>query len=470
MTHNITIVGGGPGGYAAAIQSARSGAAVTLVDQDQVGGTCLHHGCIPSKVMKRSAELMDDLSRAWEFGIPLKGKIPIDLRQLMHRKGQIISNQVKGISAQLKQHHIRILSGTGKITTPGSVSVIDAEGTETRVHWDRLILAPGSTPIEIASLPFDGRTILSSRDALSLETLPESLLIVGGGVIGCELGTIFSLLGVDVTLVEALERLLPLPSVDEDISRVFQREMKKRKFKFHVNTKLQRVEPRSDRCIAELTPVSGKTQPQRMEVEKILICIGRRPNTSGLGLDRMGIKTDASGGIMVDDRMRTTASDVYAIGDVLGPSRWMLAHVATMEGLVAGVNATGGDRIMDYRAVPGTVFTLPEVASVGLTEKAAEKEGIAVNTHTVLFRHVGKAHVIGHIGGEAKVVVNRDTHEILGVHMVGPRVTELISEWALAINTGCTLEQIAKTIHPHPTLSEITQETALKGIGSSLYG
>jgi len=470
MTLNITILGGGPGGYAAAIQSARAGAAVTLIEQAQVGGTCLHHGCIPSKIMKRSADLMDDLNRAWEFGISLSGKTPIDLKQLMHRKTQIIANQVKGMAAQLTQHHIHIMRGTGKMAAPGVLKVVDAQGTETPIEWDRLILAPGATPVEIPALPFDGETILSSSHALSLESLPQSLLIVGGGVIGCELGAIFSSLGVEVTLVEALERLLPLPAVDEDISKVFQREMKKRKLRFHLHTQLDRVEQDRDRCTATLVHAQDPAQVQQLEVEKVLVCIGRRPRTAGLGLDRVGIKTDSLGGIMVDDHMRTTLSNVYAIGDVLGPSGWMLAHVATMEGLVAGVNATGGDQVMDYRAVPGAVFTQPEVASVGLTQKAAEREGLAVNTYTVLFRHVGKAHAIGHIGGEAKVVVNRDTREVLGAHMVGPHVTELISEWALAIHTGCTLEQIAKTIHPHPTLSEISQETALKGIGSSLYG
>ncbi|MDZ7700290.1 MAG: dihydrolipoyl dehydrogenase [Deltaproteobacteria bacterium] len=468
MTQHITVIGAGPGGYAAAIAAARCGASVTLIEQDEVGGTCLHRGCIPSKVMKRTADIRDDLRRSSEFAIPSSGEFRVDMVRLMERKRQVISNQVRGITTRLKAENIRVLKGTGRIRAHGTAVVSHREGNPTEVKWDRLILAPGSLLIEIPSIPFDGDTILSSNEALSLETLPASMMIIGGGIIGCELGSIFASFGVDVTLVETLNRLLPLPSVDEDISRVFQREMKKRKLKFNINSRLESVEKRGNRCMATILPAHGASET--VEVEKILVCIGRRPNTSGLGLDRLGIKTEENGSIPADEQMRTSVPNVYAIGDALGASRWMLAHVATLEGLTAGQNAGGGHETMNYGAVPGAVYTTPEVACVGLTENEARSRGYETHVHQVLFRHVGKAHVIGHIGGEAKVVTNRTDGHILGVHMIGPHVTELISEWTLAMNTDLPLDRIAHTMHPHPTLSEISMEIALKAEGRGLYG
>jgi len=470
MPKRVTVIGGGPGGYAAAMAAAQSGASVTIIEQDQVGGTCLHRGCIPSKVMKRTAEVMDDMRRAAEFALHLNGECRLEMALLMERKKQVISHQLRGMTGRLKQEKIELLKGTGRIVGPGSAVVRDPEGTERKVLWDRLILAPGSIPLEIPSLPFDGETILSSNDALGLETLPASMVIVGGGIIGCELGGIFASFGVDITLVEALDRLLPLPSVDEDISRVFQREMKKRKLKFLLRSRLERVKKGPDGGMAAVVSTHGTPESLEIETEKVLVCIGRRPKTAGLGLDKVGIKTDETGGIPVDDRMRTAAPDVYAIGDALGPSQWMLAHAATAEGLVAGRNAAGADRTMSYHAVPGAVYTTPEVADVGLTEREARENGYDIDVYSVLFRHVGKAHVIGHIGGEAKLVVNRENRHILGVHMIGPHVTELISEWTLAMTAGVRVEQIAKTLHPHPTLSEISMEISLKAEGMGLYG
>ncbi len=469
MTQHITVIGAGPGGYAAAIAAAQSGASVTLIEQDEVGGTCLHRGCIPSKVMKRTADIRDDLRRSSEFAIPSSGDFRVDMVGLMERKRQVISNQVRGITTRLKAENIRVIKGTGRIRAPGTAVVTDTAGNPTtEVKWDRLILAPGSLPIEMPSIPFDGDTILSSNEALGLETLPVSMMIIGGGIIGCELGNIFASFGVDVTLVEALNRLLPLPSVDEDISKVFQREMKKRKLKFNINSRLEKVEKRGNRCVATIVPAHGN--PENVEIEKILVCIGRRPNTSKLRLDRLGIQTHEDGSIPADAQMRTSAPGVYAIGDALGASRWMLAHVATLEGLTAGQNAGGGHETMNYGAVPGAVYTTPEVACVGLTVKEAESQGYETQVHQVLFRHVGKAHVIGHIGGKAKVVMDRTNGHILGAHMIGPHVTELISEWTLAMNAHVPLDQIAHSMHPHPTLSEIAMEIGLKGEGKGLYG
>jgi len=350
-------------------------------------------------------------------------------------------------------------------------------GKTVEVPCDRLILAMGSRPLNIPAFPFDGRSVISSNEALNLQEIPESMLIVGGGVIGCEFGFIFSSLGSKVTIVEAMDRLLPLPSVDKDCSKVIQREMKKRKIGFMVNRTVERVEKdgRKTRVTIGPSQFAGKLNekgltPLTLETDKVLVCIGREPNTTHIGMEELGVKADKKGWIFADERMQTNIPGVYAVGDVLGPSKIMLAHVASREGLVAAENAMDGRMEMDYNVVPGAIFTMPEVACVGLTEIEAEERGFNIRADRVLFRNLGKAHVIGEIGGEAKIISEAGEGRVLGVHMVGPHVTDLIAESTLAMNAGCTVKQLAETLHPHPTLSEIMFEAALKALGRSLHG
>jgi dihydrolipoamide dehydrogenase len=347
MAHKIIIIGAGPGGYVAAIRAAQLGAEVTVIEQEAVGGTCLNWGCIPSKVMKTTAEMLEKFRRALEFGIELGGTVSVDMKALMARKEKVIKDQTDGVLKLLKQHKITYLAGRGTIEGPHRVLATMADGKTMELPWDRLILAPGSQQANIPALPFDGQRIISTNDALCLEEVPESILILGGGVIGCEFAFILTALGARVTVVEALSRMLPLPWVDEESSKVLAREMKKRRITLMLNSTISGVDMRDEKCRVSVGPYSNRRGPERkvkkivVEVDKVLICIGRKPAVEGIGLERLGIKQVESGWIVAGERMETSASGVYAIGDILGPSKIMLAHVASREGIIAAENAMG---------------------------------------------------------------------------------------------------------------------------------
>jgi len=477
MALKVVVIGAGPGGYVAAIRAAQLGAEVTLIEKERVGGTCLNWGCIPSKVLRTSAELLDRVRRGREYGLALEGGFSLDLRALMARKEKVIENQARGIVDILKHHRIQYIQGIGTITDPNRVTVRGHDEEAWEIPWERLILALGSAPLDIPALPVDGRKILSSNDALDVQGVPKSLLIVGGGVIGCEFAFIFSAFGSQVTLVEAKSRLIPLPSVDEDCSKVIQREMAKRKISVILESTANRVEEKEDglRVFLGSSPfVEGPSdrirRPASVEVEKVLLCIGRKPDTAGLGLERIGVKVDNSGWVVADETMKTRSSGVYAIGDVLGPSRVMLAHVASREGMVAAENAVGGTARMSYDAVPNIIFTMPEISNVGLTEAQAKEQGFQLRAESVLFRNIAKPHVIGEIGGMAKIVFDGGSGRLLGVHLVGPCASDLIAEGALAVKSGRTIQELADTIHGHPTLAEIMSEVSMKALGKPIHG
>ncbi len=469
MVTKVTIIGAGPGGYAAAIQAAKLGGDVTIIEEDNVGGTCLNCGCIPSKIMKTTAEMMNKFNKAEEFGISVNGNFSPDMQRLMLRQQEVIQSQTKGILSLLSANKIRFLKGHGYITGSKQATVNLSGGGTADVSWDKLIVALGSQPLHISSFPVNGQKIISSSDALKLNSIPKSLLIVGGGIIGCEFAFIFASLGSSVTLVEAMPRLLPIPSVDEDCSKILQREMKKRKINFLTNSTVIEVDENNGKVRATIGPSSSKqkiknkmSKPDIVEAEKMLVCIGRESNTRNASLENYGIKLDEKGWIKTDNQMKTNNSDIYAVGDTLGPSKIMLAHVASTEGMVAGENAMGGKRKMDYTIVPGAIFTMPEVANVGLTEIQAKEQGYNVVSDNILFRTLGKAHVIGEIAGQVKIVSNEEDGKILGVHIIGAHATDLIAEGVLAMQMGCKVKDIAETIHAHPTLSEGMLEASLK--------
>jgi dihydrolipoamide dehydrogenase len=477
MAKKITIIGAGPGGYVAAVRAAQLGAEVSIIEQDNVGGTCLNWGCIPSKVMITTAGMLDNFRRAQEFGLKLEGRIYPDMRQLMARKTKVIQDQAKGILELLSHHKITLLRGKGTIAGPGMAMVHAADGRVLEVPWDQLILAPGTQPLNFPAFPFDGKRILSSNDVLSLLEIPPSVLILGGGVIGCEFAFILASLGSDVTVVEAMDRLLPLPSVDEDCSKVLQREMKKRKIKFMVKRAAESVDCSGEKLRVVIGPspfISDLTEKEKeplvLETDKMVVCVGRKPNTADMGLEKLGIEMDGRGWIKADERMETNVPGIFAIGDVLGPSRVMLAHVASTEGSIAAENAIGGSREMSYGVVPGAIFTAPEVANVGLTEIQARLRGLPVRADTILFRTLGKAQVIGEIAGEVKIVSDAENGRILGVHMIGPHVTDLIAEGTFAIKMQATVRDLAETIHAHPTLAEAMLEASFKSLDRSLHG
>ena len=475
MTKKIVIIGAGPGGYVAAVRAARMGGQVTLVEKDTVGGTCLNRGCIPSKVMHTTASFMDELHRARTLAVAIEGGCDLDMAGLMERKDKVVQAQVRGIRGLLKQNGVELVSGAAYISGPGSLDVTGGDGTATCLEWDRLILATGSSPLEVPSLAFDHQQILSSDDIFTLKELPPSMVIVGGGVIGCEFASIFASLGTRITLVEALDRLLPLPSVDADSSKVLLREMKKKKIKVYLQHTVDTIQTGEDDLLVTISPLkkggqASRTEPINVRAAKVLVCIGRQPNSAGLGLENLGVECDRRGWIMANARMQTSVEGVYAIGDALGPEKVMLAHVASAEAEVAAANAMGGNAAMNYNAVPGAVFTLPEVADVGLTAARAAEQGIEAGEATVLFRVLGKAQAMGHLAGQAKIVWEKDSRRVLGVHLIGAHATDLIAEGTLAVANGLTVDDLARTIHAHPTLAEAMAEVSFKALGDPLHG
>ncbi|MFH1154655.1 MAG: dihydrolipoyl dehydrogenase [Pseudomonadota bacterium] len=475
MSQKIVIIGAGPGGYVAALRAAALGADVTLVEKEHVGGTCLNWGCIPSKIMKTTADLVLKFKDAESYGITCPGSPVTDMSRLMLRKKRIIETQRQGIHALLKKSSVRFMSGRGYVKGSSMASVVSDTGNETDVPFDKLILATGTEPLNLPAFPFDGRVILSSNHLLSLDTLPRSMVIVGGGVIGCEFAFILNAFGTTVTVVEAMDRLLPLDSVDDACSKVLLREMKKSKITCITNRAVTRTEKHGDRLKVFVggSPFDNQrdlVKEQVLDVETMAVCIGRSPLSRSLGLENLGLETDPRGWIPVNASMETSVPGVYAIGDILGPQRVMLAHVASHEGMVAAQNAMGMATIMHYDAIPGAVFTMPEIGDVGLTEKQALAKGIDAQCTTVQFRALGKAQAMGEIAGEGKVVSHRETGKILGVHLIGPHATDLIAEGALAVRNGLSLWQVAETIHAHPTLAEIMGEISFKGTGRAIHG
>ncbi len=470
MTVRIAVIGAGPGGYAAAARAAQLGARVCLVEKEGIGGTCLHRGCIPSKVLKTSAELFGRIQQADQFGIRLEGAAGIDLAALMARKRRIIQTQSEGIAHLLHRHGVTLVRGTAHIAGPGRIAVTEDGGGHRIIEWERLIIAAGTIPAALPGIPFDGRTVISSDHALDLPALPESLLIVGGGVIGCEFACILSAMGCRVTMVEALDRLLPLPSIDADCSKVLLREMKKRKIRVLLGHGVNRAASSANGIDVTAAPLNGEGPGQHLHADRMLVCIGRRPDTAGLGLDQLGLQCSPQGWIDADAGLRTSIPGVYAIGDILGPQKVMLAHVASTEGRIAAENALGADQVMRYDAVPSAIFTMPEVAAVGLSEAQAHTAGLDARSETVLFRIIGKAQVLGELAGEAKIVFEAHSGRLLGAHFIGPQATDLIAEATLAVTKGYTIHELADTIHAHPTLAEIMGEAALKSAGKALHG
>jgi len=473
----ITILGAGPGGYIAAVKAAHLGAAVTIIDSQQVGGTCLNWGCIPTKTMKSSAEAMEIVRRSSEFGITTSGEFSADMPAIIARKDKVVKTLVGGIDKLLKSNGIRVIRGKGLVLSAASVKVETPEGEEILVEGDKLILATGSRVMNLPDFPFDGQSIISSDDALSLDEVPEEMLVIGGGVVGAEFAFILSALGSNVTVVEAMDRLLPLPSIDGDTSKILQREMKKRKIKLHVNKTVVETQQAADGKIKAvigpspfLNEISEKDKKtMEITVDKILVSIGRTYNSTGFGLEELGLEIHDRGWIPVNDKLETNIPGVYAIGDVLGPERIMLAHVASAEGIVAAENCMGASREMDYRVVPSGIFTFPEIGCVGISEEQAKEQDLNYRADLFNFRGLGKSQAMGEIAGHVKLISDIKNGHILGGHIIGPHATDLIAEIALAIKTGATVKEVGDTIHLHPSLSEAVMETAEAASDSSLH-
>jgi dihydrolipoamide dehydrogenase len=453
------VLGAGPGGYVAAIRAAQLGAQVTVVESDEVGGTCLNWGCIPTKALIASAETLSKARDIESYGLRLKGDVVPDIQKIMERKDKVVGVQVKGIRGLFKSYGINLVEGRGVIINPDTIKVERKDGATKEIKTDRIIIATGSRPAQLPIFPFDGVKILSSTDALKLDKIPKSFLIIGAGVIGCEFAFIYRELGSEITMVEMLPRAVS--TEDEEISAVLERELKKKKIKLLTGCKVEEVNKKDDSIEAILS--NGKT----VKAEKILVSIGRTMNSEEIGLEKAGVKTGARGEILVNEKMETNVSGIYAVGDVTG--KVMLAHVASRQGMVAAENATGGNAVMNYDVIPAAIFTSPEIGSVGLREKEAVEKGYSVRVGRFQFRALGKAHAIGEIAGIIKIIGDENTDRILGAHIIGPHASDLIHEVALAIEKGLTGSDIAHTIHAHPTLSEGIMEAAEDLHGSAIH-
>jgi dihydrolipoamide dehydrogenase len=446
----VAILGAGPGGYVAAIRAAQRGAEVTVIEESEVGGTCLNWGCIPTKTLIASAEVLHKTKNAGDFGLELNGTVSPNILKIMERKKKVVDTQVKGIRGLFKSWGIKLLEGRGAIIDPKKIKVTLKNGASQEIDTDKIIIATGSKPAQIPVFPFDGTRILSSDHAINLDVIPKSLLVVGAGVIGCEFAFIYREFGSEVTMVEMMPRAVS--TEDEEISALLERELKKNKIKLITNTGVQKVDVREDGVTATLS--DGKT----IDAEKVLVSIGRAVNSRNIGLENIGVNTGKRGEISVNDKMQTNVDGIYAIGDVVGGI--MLAHLASKQGLVAAENATGGNAAIKYDVVPAAIFTSPEIASVGLREHQVKEKNIKYKVGRFQFRALGKAHAMGEISGLFKIISEEGTDKILGAHIIGPHASDLIHEVAVAMEGGLTVNAIAHTIHAHPTLAEGVMEAA----------
>ena len=451
MPVKLTIIGAGPGGYVAAIRAAQKGAAVTVVEGAEVGGTCLNWGCIPTKTLIASAEALERTRNAADFGIQVSGEVGYNLAKIRERKDKIVSTQVKGIRGLFKSWGVNLIEGRGSMLSPDIVRVVRKDGTTMDVKSDKIIIATGSRPAKLPGFPFDGESVITSDEATQLTSIPKSLLIVGAGVIGSEFAFIYNAFGAEVTMVEMMANAIS--TEDEEMSGILERELKKAKIKLVTNVKVDKVEKGTDGMM--VAKLSNGTE---VRTERILVSIGRSMNSENLGLDNVGVVIGKRGEITVNEKMETNVPGIYAIGDVTG--NMMLAHVASQQGLVAAANALGGDSRMDYTVVPAGIFTMPEIGSVGLREKQAIEKGIRYRVGRFQFRGLGKAHAMGEIVGMVKIIADEATDKVLGVHICGAHATDLIHEGALAMQMGATAKQLGEMIHAHPTLAEAMMEAA----------
>lgn len=469
QNYDVVILGGGTGGYAAAVRAAQLGRSVAVVEKEKLGGTCLHKGCIPSKSLLRSAEVFATMKDSESYGITA-ASVELNFSKVQERKAAIVEELHQGIQYLMKSNKVTVIQGNGRVIGPsifspqsGAVAVETEDGDSINLVPQQLLIATGSRPRQIPGLEADGQWILTSDEALELEELPKSMIIVGGGVIGVEWASMLNDFGVEVTLVEAADRIVPLE--DEDVSKEMRRLFKKRGIEQLTSAKLDpSTVQKSDQGV--VIEVEHKNKRVQLKADKLLICVGRQANVENLGLENTDITVE-HGVIQVNEHMQTSESHIYAIGDVNGGLQ--LAHVAIHEGVLA-VEHGAGEQVYPTQEhlVPRCIYTRPEAASVGWTEKQAVDQGFAVKTASFPFKAIGKAKVFGDSDGFVKVIADEKTHDILGVHMIGPQVTEYISEAVLAQVLDATPWEVGQAIHPHPTLSEALGEAMLSIDGRSI--
>ncbi len=460
LKKDAVVIGAGPGGYVAAIRLGQLGKKVLLVDEDRVGGTCLNYGCIPSKAVIYFANLFGKIKKAETFGLKASG-LSVDLKKFQVWKNDVVKRLTNGVSTLCKGVEVEIVSGRAKFKSPHDIE-IKQEGKTVLASAPYTVIATGASSFALPGFPLENPWIITSKQALDLDFIPRRLLVIGGGIIGLELGSAFQRLGSHLIVVELLDRLLA--GVDPELVRYVERPLKKRGAEIYLKSKAVSYKKKSEELEVSLeTPEGTKT----VVVDTILVAVGVEPNTRGLGLEAMGVKTNPKGFITVDTQARTSVSNVFAIGDVNGPP--YLAHKAFKEGEVVAEVIAGLERSLDYYAMPSAVFTDPEIATVGLTEEEAKGKGHEIIVGRFPMGASARGLTMGESEGLMKTIVDQKSHQVLGLHLVGPEVSELISEGALAIEMGAMAEDIAGTIHPHPTLSEGIMESFKQTLGEAIH-
>jgi len=460
-SYDVTIVGAGPGGYVAAIRAAQLGLKVALVEKEHLGGVCLNWGCIPTKALLRNAEVISLLGRGKEFGFTVSG-LEINYGAAVDRSRKVAERLVKGIAALMRKNSVEVVAGTGALKSPTAVEVALSEGGTRTLETRNVIVATGGRARSIPGITPDGERVLTYREAIVLRELPRSAIIIGAGPIGLEFAHVWSTYGAAITVVEMLPHALPLE--DAEISAEIERAFKRRKVRLFTSTRVQKVETTADGVRVHVADEKGE---QVLEAERALVAIGVRPNSENLGLEAIGVQVER-GNVVVDAAMRTNVPGVYAIGDVTG--KLALAHVASAQGIVAAETIAGVETVtLDYEMLPRCTYCQPQVASFGLTEAQAAERGHQVQVGRFPFQANGKALGLGDYEGFVKIVADAASGEILGAHLVGPEVTELLPELVLARNWELTPEEIARTVHAHPTLSEALMEAAHGVFGQAIH-
>jgi dihydrolipoamide dehydrogenase len=469
--YDLVILGGGTGGYVAAIKAAQLGLKTAVVEKGKLGGTCLHNGCIPSKALLRSAEVYAQTKHSEDFGV-MTSDVSVNFAKVQERKEKIVDQLHKGVQGLMKKGKIDVYEGLGRILgpsifspMPGTISVEMNDGSENEMLIPKnVIVSTGSRPRTLPGLEVDGQYVVTSDEALAMEELPKSMIIVGGGVIGIEWASMLSDFGVEVTVIEYANRIIP--SEDVEISKEMQRLMKKKGVKVVTGAKVLPETLIKDNGVIISAEIKGENK--EFKAEKLLVSVGRQANVEGIGLENTEIQIDR-GFILTNEFFQTKESHIYAIGDVIGGLQ--LAHVASHEGIVAVEHIAGGTpNPIDYNLISRCIYSTPEVASVGITEEQAKEKGHKVKVGKFSFRAIGKALVFGESDGFVKIIADEETDDLLGVHMIGPHVTDMISEAGLAMVLNATPWEIAHTIHPHPTLSEAIGEAALAVDGKAIHG
>jgi dihydrolipoamide dehydrogenase len=457
---DIAILGGGPGGYVAALRAAQLGAQVVLIEENKIGGVCLNVGCIPTKALLRSAEVYRTFQRSEEFGLKLEGSVVPDWPAIQERKDKIVQRLVRGVELLLRKAGVQVLQGRGQFVAPKTLKVTTTGGVQ-RVDATSIVIATGSRPMQLPLPGFDLTGVIDSTGALALEELPGRLLIIGGGVIGVEFAEIFNAFGAEVTIVEMLNSLLPL--MDADLGQALGRTFDRRNTGLFLDSQVTRIGAEDGALQAAVAAPHGE---ETLSADKILVAVGRRPNIEDLGLEIAGVRVEKTG-IPVSAQMQTNVPGIYAIGDVTGGLQ--LAHVASQGGEVAAENALGHSSTLNLKTVPSCVYTDPEIASVGLTETQARAAGHDVRVGRFPLTASGKALTYGAKDGFVKVVSEARFAEVLGMHIVAPHASDLIHEGGLALALEATLEEVATTVHGHPTLGEAVREAALAARGAAIH-